>query len=145
LDIISFIRALGSGGKVDQKHQAERELMMSNESSNSSVRFLCFITAVQTVVIIALGCVLVFSLLPKAERGVQVAERIEARFQAFADEVQPVVSAGAGKAIEAVRKMDADKLGATATEAVDTTIGAAKDRVKKFIDGKKKESESSKE
>ncbi len=118
---------------------------MSNESSNNSLRYLCVINTVQAVVIAALGCVLVFQLLPKAERGVQVAERMEARFQAFADEVQPVVSAGAGKAIEAVRKMDADKLGATATEAVDTTIDAAKDRVKKFIDGKKKESESSKE
>ena len=39
----------------------------------------------------------------------------------------------------------ADKLGATATDAVDTTIDAAKDRVKKFIDGKKKESDGSKE
>ena len=39
---------------------------------------------------------MVFGLLPKIERAIETTERVEARFQAFADEVQPVMTVGAG-------------------------------------------------
>ncbi len=73
-------------------------------------------------------CEIVFGLPPKLVRAVQSTERVEARFQSFANEVQPVVSAGAGKTIEAIKKMDADRLSETATEKADSLMDAAAER-----------------
>lgn len=92
------------------------------------------------VMTIAAGA-MVFGLLPKIERAIQSTERVEARFQAFADEVQPVLTAGAGKAIETITKMDGDKLSKTATESTDSLMDAATDRAKRFLDRGKGENE----
>ncbi|MCC9658870.1 hypothetical protein [Rhodopirellula halodulae] len=77
---------------------------------------------------------LVFGLLPKVERAVSTTERMEARFQRFADEVQPVVTASAGKAIETIQQMDAERLSETATERTDALMEAAADRAKRFLE-----------
>ena len=100
------------------------------------------VVVIQTVAILILGAVLILGLLPKAERGVQVAERTEARFQAFADEVQPVFKAGAGKAVEALRSMDAGEIGTKATQGVNKTLDAAAERVKRALEKDKKPAES---
>jgi len=90
---------------------------------------------------IAVAGAMVFGLLPKIERAVQTVERVEARFQSFADDVQPVVTAGAGKAIETIKKMDADRLSETATEKTNTLMDAAAERAKRFLDRDKSKNE----
>ena len=92
-------------------------------------------------VMTACAAALAFGLLPKVERAVQAAERAEARFQraeerfsGFADEVQPVLVAGAGKAIDTIEKMDVRELSETATERAGTLIDAAADRARRFLD-----------
>lgn len=77
---------------------------------------------------------IVYMLLPKIERALGATERIEARFQSFADEVQPVLTAGTGKAVETIKNMDADSLSQTVTEKTDSLIDAAADRAKRFFD-----------
>lgn len=64
-------------------------------------------------------------------------KRVEARFQAFADDVQPVLTTGAGKAIETIKKMDSDKLSETATEKSGSLINSAADRAKRFLNATK--------
>ena len=77
---------------------------------------------------------LVLGLLPKLERVAQTTERVEARFHAFADTVEPVLQAGAGKSIEAIKAMDTKKLSESATKAADGVIDAAGERVKRFME-----------
>jgi hypothetical protein len=94
--------------------------------------------AVMTVLIVALVALLI----PKFERAVSTTERVEARFQSFADEVQPVVGAGAGKAVEAIRQMDAKRLSETATESSDDTIRALGERTKRYLDRDKSDADN---
>ena len=104
---------------------------------------------VANLIFIAIAAVaLILGLLPKlecisrsGERVAQSTERVDQRFQSFADEVQPVVSAGAGIAIDSIEKIDADRLSRTATEKSDQLIDAASERVKRLLgtDMKKEE------
>ena len=94
---------------------------------------ICLLMA-NLLVMVVVALAMVFGLLPKIERAVQTTERVEARFQSFADEVQPVVTAGAGKAIETIKKMDGDRLSETATEKTDSLIDAAAERAKRFLE-----------
>lgn len=64
--------------------------------------------------------------------------RVEQRFQEFADEVQPVVSAGAGKAIETISGIDAGRLSDTATESSDELIRSAGERAKRYLERPKR-------
>jgi len=80
-------------------------------------------------------------LLPKVERAVQTTERVEARFQAFADEVQPIVTTGAGKAVETIKEIDAERLSETATEKTDSLIDAAAERAKRLLENDKSQNE----
>lgn len=93
---------------------------------------------------------LIVGLLPKlermassTERVAKSTERVDQRFQTFADEVQPVVSAGADIAIDTIEKIDTDRLSRAATEKSDQLIDAASERAKRFlgIDKEKKEPE----
>ena len=81
---------------------------------------------------------LIGGLLPAMLRIGKTTERVEQRFQEFANEVQPVVASGAGKAIETIMKVDADRLSDTATESSDALIKAAGDRAKRYLEEKKK-------
>src|SRR5687767_9647799 len=72
---------------------------------------------------------LVVGLLPKlervasgTERVAKSTERVDQRFQSFADEVQPVVSAGADVAIDSLNKIKSDEL-----------IDSASDKAKRFL------------
>lgn len=104
---------------------------------------LVVLGVLQLVVIVILGAVLIGTAMPKLERGVQVAERVEGRFNGFADKVEPVITAGAGKAIDAIKGMDAGKISGAATEGVTETLEAGKERAKRFFNKDKKEEPAS--
>lgn len=107
--------------------------MTQCESSRKLTWVVWLLSGNLVVMTVAAGA-LVLGLLPKIERAVETAERVEARFQTFADEVQPVVTAGAGKAIETITKMDADTLSETVAEKTDSLLDAATERAKRFLD-----------
>lgn len=112
---------------------------MDNLETTKKLDRIAFLLAANLLVMAIGAGGLVVGLLPRLERVAATTERVEQRFQAFADEVQPVVSAGAGKAIESIKKIDADRLSKTATERSDELIGAASDRAKRYLGRDKKE------
>lgn len=114
---------------------------MENPELSKKLTWMICLLAANLLAMVAVVCVMAFGLLPKIERAVQTTERVEARFQSFADEVQPVVTAGAGKAVEAIRKMDADRLSETATEKTDSLIDTAAERAKRFLERDKNQEE----
>jgi hypothetical protein len=114
---------------------------MNESDLSKKLTWVVVVLTANLIVTVAVACAMVFALLPKIERAVQTTERVEARFQSFADEVQPVVTAGAGKAIETIKNMDADRLSETATEKTDTLIDAAAERAKRFLDRDKAQDE----
>ena len=107
---------------------------MNDTESSRKLTWVIWLLGANLIVMAIAASAMVFGLLPKIERAIQTTERVEARFQAFADEVQPVLTAGAGKAIETITKMDADKLSETATEKTDSLMDAAAERAKRFLD-----------
>ncbi|MES2789610.1 MAG: hypothetical protein V4719_08315 [Planctomycetota bacterium] len=116
--------------------------MIESESSSSrKLTVIIYLLAANVVVVAITAGVVGIGLLSKLERAVKATERIEARFHDFADAVQPVVSAGAGKAVEAIKKMDADKLSATATEKTNSLINSAAEKAKRFLDKDKNKAE----
>ncbi|QDU96748.1 hypothetical protein [Lignipirellula cremea] len=114
---------------------------MKDSDLSKKLTWMIALLAANLLVTIVMAGALVLGLLPKIERAVQTTERVEARFQSFADEVQPVVTAGAGKAIETIKKMDADRLSETATEKTDSLLDAAAEKAKRFLDRDEKQDE----
>lgn len=53
-----------------------------------------------------------------AARMASTLERMETRFHEFADETLPVVGAGAEKAVESLKKLDADAISEKATDRI---------------------------
>jgi ABC-type tungstate transport system permease subunit len=113
--------------------------MMENLETSKKLDRITYLLAANLLVMAIGAGGLVIGLLPKLERVTHTTERVEQRFQAFADEVQPVVSAGAGKAIESIKKIDADLLSKTATERSDELIRAASEKAKRYLNRDKKE------
>ncbi|KAA1257494.1 hypothetical protein LF1_53430 [Rubripirellula obstinata] len=113
--------------KMESESTAEHELL-------AWVKKLVWLSTAILTVMAVLLIALVALLIPKLERAVSTTERVEARFQSFADEVQPVVGAGAGKAVEAITQMDAKRLSEAATDSSDETIRAIGERAKRFLD-----------
>lgn len=113
---------------------------MPEHEMNSKLTTLIWLQAATLVAMLVGAAVMAFGLLPKIERVVEVTERVETRFQHFADEVQPVMAAGAGKAIDAIEKMDAGRLSETATEKTDDLIEAAAARAKRLLEGNQPDS-----
>ncbi len=79
---------------------------------------------------------LIVGLLPKlerisrsSERVAQSTERVDQRFQSFADEVQPVVSAGADITKQSIDKIDTDRL----SKKSDQLLDAASEKAKRFF------------
>jgi hypothetical protein len=116
---------------------------MDNPETTRKLDRIAYLLAANLLVMAIGAGGLVVGLLPKLERVAHTTERVEQRFQSFADEVQPVVSAGAGKAIESIKKIDADRLSKAATERSDELIGAAFDRTKRYLGRDKKEDSNS--
>ena len=116
---------------------------MDNPEITKKLDRIAYLLAANLLVMAIGAGGLVVGLLPKLERVADTTERVEQRFQSFADEVQPVVSAGASKAIESIKKIDADRLSQTATERSDELIGAASDRAKRYLGRDKKEDSNS--
>lgn len=106
---------------------------MNNEATSQILSWVVRLLAANLFAMVAATCTMLFGLLPKIERGIQTTERVEARFQEFADEVQPVVGVTADKAIETVKKMDADQLSRTATDKTDALLETAAERTKRFL------------
>ena len=115
----------------------ENTLVTNSSETSQKLTWVIVLLAANLVVMSVVGGALIFSLLPKVERAVKTVERVEERFQSFANEVQPVVTEGAGKAIETIKKMDADKLSETATEKTNSLMDAAAERAKRFLDNDK--------
>ncbi|QDT44905.1 hypothetical protein Pan241w_50210 [Gimesia alba] len=119
--------------------------MATDETHNAEltayVKRLTWVSIANLVVMVVLLVALVAMMIPKLERAVATTERVEARFQSFADDVQPVIGAGAGKAVETIKSMDAKRLSETATESSDKTIRALGERAKRYLDRDKKNSE----
>lgn len=107
---------------------------MDHPELSKKLTWIVGLLAANLLVMVAVAGALLFGLLPKVERAVQTAERVEDRFQSFADEVQPVLTAGAGKAIETIEKIDADRLSKTATEKTDQLIDSAAEKARRFLD-----------
>lgn len=107
---------------------------MDNPDVSKKMTWMVYLLTANLLVMAAITGAMWFGLLPKIERAVKTTERVEARFQSFADEVQPVVTAGAGKAIETIKKMDAERLSDTATEKADALLDAAAERTKRFLE-----------
>lgn len=111
---------------------------MDHPELSKKLTWIIGLLAANLLVMIAVAGALLFGLLPKIERAVQATERVEDRFQSFADEVQPVVTAGAGKALETIEKIDADRLSKTATEKTDQLIDSAAEKARRFLERDKK-------
>lgn len=114
---------------------------MNDSELSKKMSLLIGLTGANLIVMTIAAGATTFGVLPKIERAVQTTERVEARFQSFANEVQPVLTAGADKAIETISKMDAKRLSETATEKTDAILDAAADRAKRFLDRDKKQEE----
>lgn len=112
---------------------------MTDNESSKKLTWIVRLLAANLLVLAIASVALLFGLLPKIERAVSTAERVEARFYSFADDVQPVLSAGAGKAIETIQKMDADKLSETATDKTNSLMDAAAEKAKRLLNRKDKE------
>jgi len=106
------------------------DLELSRISAKLSIILICAAIAALFVVIGVAG------IAPKINSVLQKVENIEDRFQEFADEVQPVVAAGAGKAIETIKKVDAQQLSETTTEKTDEIIEEAGSKIKNWINKK---------
>lgn len=116
-------------------------MAVSDTESAKRLNWVIVLLTANLIAMLAIAFGLVFRLLPKVERAVQTTERVEARFQLFADEVQPVVAAGANKAIETIKKVDADQISENATKKANTIIDAATDRAKRLLERDKKTNE----
>ena len=113
---------------------------MPSTTDSTKLTWIVWLLVGNLLVMATLAITLVVGLLPKVERAVQTTERVEARFQGFANEVQPVVAAGSGKAVEAIKNMDAEQLSESATEKTNELMDAAAERAKRFL-GKDQEAE----
>jgi hypothetical protein len=107
---------------------------MTDAESSKKLTWVISLLALNLVVMTIGAGAIVFGLLPKIERAIEATERVETRFHSFADEVQPILAAGAGQAIETIENMDVDRLSETATEKADSLMDAAADRAKRFLD-----------
>ena len=99
--------------------------ILSLQKRNSSVHdatvvkklnWIVRVLATNLAVTFALAIALVIRLQPNLERAAQATERVEARLQSFAYEVQPVATEGAGKMIETIKRKVAERLSETATD-----------------------------
>lgn len=107
---------------------------MHDTDASRKLTWIAWLLAANLLFMAGGAASIVWALLPKIERVVQSTERVEARFQSFADEVQPVLTAGAGMAIETIDKMDSDQLSETATETTDTLMEAVGKRAQEYLD-----------
>ena len=111
---------------------------MENDETHRKLDRISFLLAANLIVMVICGVGLVAGLLPKLGRLTEATERVEKRFQSFADDVQPVVSAGAGKMVDSIRQIDSERLSNTATESTDELIKAAGEKAKRYLEKKNK-------
>jgi hypothetical protein len=112
---------------------------MENDEIHRKLDRISFLLTANLFVMAICGVGLVAGLLPKLGRLTEATERVEKRFQSFADDVQPVVSAGAGKVVDSIRQIDSERLSNTATESTDELIKAAGEKAKRYLEKKNKQ------
>lgn len=102
---------------------------MDHPETNRKLDRIANLLIANILVMIIGAAALIIGFVPKlerisrsSERVAQSTERVDQRFQSFADEVQPVVSAGADVAIDSINKIKSDEL-----------IDAASDRAKRLL------------
>lgn len=110
---------------------------MNGSDVSSQMTWVIRLLTLNLVALIIGAGTLIFGFLPKIERAIQATERVESRFQDFADNVEPVLTAGAGKAIQTIQGMNAEQLSETATENVDSLLDAATEHAKRFLEKNK--------
>jgi len=111
---------------------------MNEPQLSQKLTWITYLLAANLLAMVGCGCGLIFGLLPKVERAVKSTERVEARLQSFADEVQPVLTVGARTAAETIKNIDAKGIGETATQTGKTLIDAASERAKRYLEGEQK-------
>ncbi len=114
---------------------------MDTTNTSQKLTIVISLLAANLLVVAVAAGAMVFGLLPKIERVVLASERVESRFQSFADEVQPVMTAGAAKTIETIKKIDADQLSKTATDKTNALLDSATERAKRYLERDKAKQE----
>ncbi len=102
---------------------------MDYPETNKKLDRIANLMIANLIVMAIVAAAFIVGLLPKlermasgTERVAKSTERVDQRFQTFADEVQPVVSAGADIAIDSLNKIKSDEL-----------IDSASDKAKRFL------------
>ena len=113
---------------------AIKEETMTDKETHKKLDQMTRLLAANLLVMTLFAGAIIFGLLPKVQRALDTSERVEARFQSFADEVEPVLIAGAGKATQVIKDMDTEKLTKTATEKADDLLEKAANRVERILD-----------
>ena len=90
--------------------------ILNNSLTEKQLGQIALLLKLNLIVMIAAALGLVAGIVPQIIKLTNTVGRIEERFQEFADELQPVASAGAGKAVETITNMDAERISETATE-----------------------------
>ncbi len=111
---------------------------MSEANTSQKLNYVIYLLGGNLLIMIIGTGAILFGLIPKIERAISATERVEARFQDFANEVQPVLTASADKAIETIKKIDAEKLSQSATNKTDTILEAAAEKAKRYLEKDKK-------
>ncbi len=107
---------------------------MNEKATSRKLNLIAWLLVLNMLVMSLGAIVLVVGLLPKLERIAVSSERVEQRFQSFADDVQPVVSAGSSKAIDAIDRIDVDRLTDTANEQSDELLKKLSEKAMRMLE-----------
>lgn len=113
---------------------------MNDYETGKKLDRITYLLAANLIIMTVCAVGLIIGLLPKLERVTVSAEsvtasteRMEARVQEFVDEVQPVVSASAGMALESIMNMDTERLSQTVSDRSDELINAAAEEAMRYF------------
>jgi archaellum component FlaC len=108
---------------------------MDNPETTKKLDRIANLLVANLLVMLIGAAALIVGLLPKLERisrsGERVAkstERVDQRFNSFADDVQPVVSAGADVAIDSINKIKSDEIIDAASDKAKRLLGIDRDK-----------------
>lgn len=110
---------------------------MDNPETTKKLDRIANLLMANLLVMAIAAVALIVGLLPKlerisrsSERVAQSTERVDQRFQSFADDVQPVVSAGANVAVDTINKIKSDELIDAASDKAKRLLGLDKEEEK---------------
>ncbi|MEM9478170.1 MAG: hypothetical protein AAGA58_00765 [Verrucomicrobiota bacterium] len=86
------------------------------------------------LITIVVGAAIISILFLMESRKIRASvERIETRFHTIADDVQPVVSTGAGKVVEGMENLDVEGISKTLSDKSNALLEAASDKAIDFL------------